>query len=76
MAKRAFPPSSYDERRVRERKKRERGGGRDPDESERRDGMEGAFFCFVSCSLVRFENMKLYTTSLYHHPKELQNSSM
>lgn len=48
-----FPPSSYDERRVREREKgKKRGGGRYPDESEGRGGMEEACFSFVHCSLV------------------------
>lgn len=42
MARRTFPPSSYDERRVKKREKKMRGGGRDPDESERRGGMGGA----------------------------------
>lgn len=45
MARRAFPSSSYDERRAREREKKERSGGgrgwRDPDESTRRGGMKG-----------------------------------
>lgn len=36
MARRAFPPSSYDERRVRAREKKKQGGGRYPDESEGR----------------------------------------
>lgn len=44
--------ASYDERRVGEREKKKRGGGRDPDESEGRGRMEGGFFCFVSCSYV------------------------
>lgn len=38
---------SYDERRVREWGNKMRGGGRHPDESERRDGM----FCLLQFSL-------------------------
>lgn len=55
MARRAFPPSSCDERRVKKREKKMRGGGRDPDESGRRGGVEGVFSCFVSCSSVGIE---------------------
>lgn len=51
MAKRAFPPSSHDERRAREREMKMRDWGTDPDESERRDWM-GGMFCFVSCRNV------------------------
>lgn len=45
MARRAFPSSSYDERRVREREKKAWSGGgrrwRYPDESTGRAGMKG-----------------------------------
>lgn len=64
MARRTFPPSSYDERRVKKREKKMRGGGRDPDESERRGGMGGRLFLFCLLEFSQRRNVELCVTPL------------
>lgn len=74
MARRTFPPSSYDERRVKKREKKMRGGGRDPDESERRGGMGGRLLLFCLLEFSQRRNVELCVTPLAH-PKKVKKSS-
>lgn len=64
MARRTFPPSSYDERRVKKREKKMRGGVRDPDESERRGGMGGRLLLFCLLEFSQRRNVELCVTPL------------
>lgn len=76
MARRTFPPSSYDERRVKKSEKKMRGGGRDPDESERRGEVGGRLLLFCLLEFSQRRNVELCVTPLASSQKSEKNQAV